>query len=29
LMGSDGDLLDDADAAAVTHRCDYEVLKVD
>jgi hypothetical protein len=29
LMGSDGDLLADADAAAVTHRCDYEVLKVD
>jgi hypothetical protein len=29
LVGSDGDLLDDADAAAVTHRCDYEVLDVD
>jgi hypothetical protein len=29
LMGPDGDLLDDPDTAALTHRCDYEVLKVD
>jgi hypothetical protein len=29
LMGSDGDLLDDADASALTHFCDYEVLEVD
>jgi hypothetical protein len=28
-MGSDGDLLDDADTAALAHRCDYEVLEVD
>src|SRR5271156_4218357 len=27
-MGSDGDLLDDADAAAVAHRCGYQVLEV-
>jgi hypothetical protein len=29
LVGSDGDLLDDADAAAVAHRGDDEVLHVD
>ena len=28
-MGSDGDLLDDADAATVAHRCGYQVLEVD
>ena len=26
LMGPDGDLLDDTDAAAFTHRCGYQVL---
>jgi hypothetical protein len=29
LVGSDRDLFDDADAAAFTHRCGYEVLDVD
>jgi hypothetical protein len=29
MMRPDGDLLDDADTAAVAHRCGYEVLEVD